>query len=75
MVVEDLRSSADPIVEMDDILRDALSDLIASETRYAPVIDARGAVQGVLSLEVISHVLHDHSASEHIPSAAEIAAT
>jgi len=64
----DLRSPAEPLVELDDILRDALSDLLASETRYAPVIDSRGAVTGILSLEVISHVLHDHSLSTSVAS-------
>ncbi len=62
-VLRHLRSPAEPIVELDDILRDALSDLLASETRYAPVINSNGAVIGVLSLEVISHVLQDHSAA------------
>ena len=70
-VRRDLRSSAEPRVELDDILRDALSDLLASETRYAPVVDARGAVTGVLSLEVISHLLHDHSLATNAPSASE----
>jgi osmoprotectant transport system ATP-binding protein len=73
-VRHDLRSPADPKVELDDILRDALSDLLASETRYAPVVDARGAVTGILSLEVISHVLHDHSLATSAPSSAEFAA-
>jgi len=56
-VEADLRSTADPIVELDDILRDALADLLGSETRYAPVVDARGALQGVLSIEAISQGL------------------
>jgi len=72
-VRRDLRSPAQPLVELDDILRDALSDLLASETRYAPVVDARGAVTGVLSLEVISHLLHDHSLATNAPSAADFA--
>ncbi len=57
-VEQQLRSPAEPVVELDDILRDALSDLLASETRYAPVVDKRGAAAGVLSLEVIGHFLH-----------------
>jgi len=72
-VRHDLRSPAEPKVELDDILRDALSDLLASETRYAPVVDSRGAVTGVLSLEVISHVLHDHNLATSAPSSAEFA--
>jgi osmoprotectant transport system ATP-binding protein len=69
-VVKELRSPAEPIVELDDILRDALSDLLESETRYAPVVDADGCVAGVLSIEVIGHVLH--TAPENLPSAADL---
>ena len=57
-VEEMLRSPAEPVVELDDILRDALSDLLSSETRYAPVVDADGRAAGVLSLEVIGRFLH-----------------
>jgi osmoprotectant transport system ATP-binding protein len=63
-VEKDLRSPAVPVLEMDDILRDALSDLIASDTRYGPVVDARGRVAGVLSLEVISNFLAQHGSDE-----------
>jgi osmoprotectant transport system ATP-binding protein len=57
-VEKTLRSPAEPIVELDDILRDALSDLLSSETRYAPVVDGDGRAAGVLSLEVIGRFLH-----------------
>jgi osmoprotectant transport system ATP-binding protein len=57
-VEEKVRSPAEPVVELDDILRDALSDLLANETRYAPVVDAEGRAAGVLSLEVIGRFLH-----------------
>ena len=50
---EELRSAAEPVVELDDILRDALSDLLQSDTQYGPVVDADGAVAGVLSMEVL----------------------
>jgi osmoprotectant transport system ATP-binding protein len=69
-VERELRSPADPVVELDDILRDALSDLLEHETQYAPVVDARGCVAGVLSIEVISHVLN--TPPEELPSAAEL---
>jgi osmoprotectant transport system ATP-binding protein len=69
----DFRSSADPIVELDDILRDALSDLLASDTRYGPVVDGEGRVQGVLSIEALSHALA--TPPDHIPTASELAAT
>jgi hypothetical protein len=64
----ELRSPAEPMVEMDDVLRDALSDLLSLGTRYAPVVDATGAFAGVLSVEVISQSLADGSA---IPGSAE----
>jgi osmoprotectant transport system ATP-binding protein len=69
-VERELRSPAEPVVELDDILRDALSDLLEGETRYAPVVDASGCVQGVLSIEVIGHVLH--TAPEDVPSGADL---
>ncbi len=56
-VTEDLRSEAAPTVEMDDILRDALADLLSGEARYGPVVDGSGRVKGVLSLEVIARFL------------------
>jgi osmoprotectant transport system ATP-binding protein len=52
-----LRSPAQPVVELDDILRDALSHMLEHETQYAPVVDAEGRVAGVLSVEVIGHAL------------------
>jgi osmoprotectant transport system ATP-binding protein len=52
-----LRSSAEPVVELDDVLRDALSDLLQHETQYGPVVDAQGRVAGVLSVEMIGHAL------------------
>jgi osmoprotectant transport system ATP-binding protein len=69
-VEEELRSPAEPTVEMEDVLRDALSLLIQAETRYAPVVDPRGGVVGVLSVEVISHALATTD-PEEVPSGAE----
>ena len=57
-VTGELRSPAEPVADLDDVLRDALSDLLSSETRYGAVLDARGGMAGVLSLEVIQHFLH-----------------
>ncbi len=70
-ITKDLRSVADPIVELDDILRDALSDLLASDSRYGPVVDSSGKVAGVLSIEALSHAL---AAAPEAPGAAERAA-
>ncbi len=50
-------SRAEPVIELDDVLRDALSEMLQEETRYAPVVDERGAVAGVLSVEMIGHAL------------------
>jgi osmoprotectant transport system ATP-binding protein len=50
-------SKAEPLIELDDILRDALSEMLQEETQYAPVVDRRGAVTGVLSVEMIGHAL------------------
>jgi osmoprotectant transport system ATP-binding protein len=52
-----LRSPAQPVVELDDVLRDALSHMLEHETQYAPVVDAQGRVAGILSVEVIGHAL------------------
>jgi osmoprotectant transport system ATP-binding protein len=56
-VREDLRSGPEPVVELDDILRDALSDLLAAESMYGPVVDGQGRVAGVLSIELLSHLI------------------
>ena len=44
------------MVELDDVLRDALSDLLAHDSMYAPVVDADGAVAGVLSIELLAQL-------------------
>jgi osmoprotectant transport system ATP-binding protein len=56
-VTADLRSPAEPVLELDDVLRDALSDLLSSETRWGPVVDQHGRSVGVLGLDVISSFL------------------
>jgi hypothetical protein len=71
-VSEDLRSQAAPIVELDDILRDALSDLLGSDSQYGPVVDSEGKVAGVLSMEVLSHALSQRA--ENVPTPSELAA-
>jgi osmoprotectant transport system ATP-binding protein len=72
-VGEELRSRADPIVELDDILRDALSDLLAGGALYGPVVDAQGRVAGVLSIQVISSAIGGAPAG--VPGATELAAS
>jgi osmoprotectant transport system ATP-binding protein len=57
-------SSPDPILDRDDILRDALSDLLQAESLYAPVVDAEGRIAGVLSVEIVSDFLTSPEAKE-----------
>ena len=45
------------VVELDDVLRDALSELLAAEVQYGPVVDPQGRVVGVLSIELLSHAI------------------
>ena len=70
-VREDFRSPAEPVVELDDILRDALSDLLSADSQYGPVVDKDGRVAGVLSIEALSHALT--VPAENVPSATELA--
>jgi osmoprotectant transport system ATP-binding protein len=62
---------ADPVIDQDDILRDALADLLQSETQYAPVLDAQGRIAGVLSIEIISEFLHSPAAAKEEHEAVE----
>jgi osmoprotectant transport system ATP-binding protein len=62
---------ADPIVELDDVLRDALSDLLRSDTQYGPAVDEHGRVAGVLSVEIISEFLTSDRATELATGPAE----
>jgi len=57
-VEKNLRSPAEPTVDMDDILRDALGDLLTGNAHYGPVVDNGGQVIGVLSIEAIGGFLH-----------------
>jgi osmoprotectant transport system ATP-binding protein len=59
-----------PVLELDDVMRDALADLLQHETQYAPVIDHSGRIAGVLSVEIISEFLASPEAkSEETPAA------
>jgi osmoprotectant transport system ATP-binding protein len=70
-VEHDLRSSAEPVLELDDVLRDALSDLLQEEAQYGPVVGERGEVVGVLSIEMLAHALRTDP--EAVPSGADAA--
>jgi len=71
-VEPELRSKAEPVLELDDVLRDALSDLLQEEAQYGPVVDHRGQVAGVLSIEMLAHALRTDP--EEVPSGADAAA-
>ena len=64
-------TSPDPILELEDVLRDALSDLLQSDTQFGPVVDGRGRVVGVLSVEIVSEFLNSPQATMHLTAAAE----
>jgi osmoprotectant transport system ATP-binding protein len=68
-VTEVLRSEPRPLLDIDDVLRDALSDLLAEEAQYGPVVDERGAIRGVLSIEILSQALKTDP--EQVPSGAD----
>jgi osmoprotectant transport system ATP-binding protein len=56
-----------PVLELDDVMRDALADLLQGETQYAPVVDHERRIIGVLSVEIISEFLAspDAKSDEH----------
>jgi len=64
-------SGPDPILDRDDVMRDALSDLMQAESLYAPVVDAQGRIAGVLSVEIISEFLNSAEALVEEHPAAE----
>ncbi|MGH2955666.1 MAG: ABC transporter ATP-binding protein [Solirubrobacterales bacterium] len=64
-------TAPEPILELDDVMRDALADLLQSETQYAPVVDAAGRIAGVLSVEIISDFLTSPQAKVEEHPAAE----
>jgi osmoprotectant transport system ATP-binding protein len=64
-------SAAEPLVDRDDVMRDALADLLRSGTQYAPVVDGSGAVAGVLSVEIIADFLQSPRALTEEHAAAE----
>jgi hypothetical protein len=57
---------------MDDVLRDALSDLLSAESHYGVVTDEDGVAQYALSIDAISHTIN--SDPSLVPSTAELMA-
>jgi osmoprotectant transport system ATP-binding protein len=64
-------SAPDPILDLDDVMRDALAELLRSGAQYAPVADGSGTVAGVLSVEIISEFLQSPAARKEERPAAE----
>jgi osmoprotectant transport system ATP-binding protein len=64
-------SGPEPLLDLDDVMRDALADLLQTETQYAPVTDGAGRIAGVLSVEIISEFLVSPEAKVEEHSAAE----
>jgi osmoprotectant transport system ATP-binding protein len=71
-VTAEQTSQAETVIDLDDILRDALSDLLAEEAQYGPVVNERGEVVGVLSIEILAHALQ--TPPDEVPSGADAAA-
>jgi osmoprotectant transport system ATP-binding protein len=64
-------SGPEPILDLDDVMRDALADIMQSETHYAPVTDGRGRIAGILSVDIIQDFLTSPEASVEEHAAAE----
>jgi len=60
-----------PLLDRDDVMRDALADLLQGEAQYAAVADAEGRIAGVLSVEIISEFLKSPAAKTEEHSAVE----
>ncbi len=60
-----------PLLDIDDVMRDALADLLQGEAQYAAVADRRGRIVGVLSIEIIAEFLGSPQAKAEEQSAAE----
>jgi len=63
--------SAAELLDADSVLRDGLASLLQSGSLYAPVVDPRGRLFGVLSVEIVSEFLASAEASDSELSAAE----
>jgi osmoprotectant transport system ATP-binding protein len=70
------RRSAVTAVDRDDVLRDALSNLLQAGVQYGPVVNGEGRLEGFLSVELIADFLRpapDGSVEEAPPAADRIA--
>jgi osmoprotectant transport system ATP-binding protein len=60
-----------PVLDRDDVMRDALADLLQAQSQYAPVVDREGRIAGVLSVEIISEFLGSPEAKSDEQKAVE----
>jgi osmoprotectant transport system ATP-binding protein len=60
-----------PVIEFDDVMRDALADILQGGAQYAAVTDSAGRIAGVLSVEIISEFLGSPAAKVEEHGAAE----
>jgi osmoprotectant transport system ATP-binding protein len=60
-----------PVLDLADVMRDALADLLQGEAQYAAVTDHAGRIAGVLSIEIISEFLASPEAKTDEHTAAE----
>ncbi len=70
VVGENAGVPAELVLDLDDILRDALGDLLSVESRYAAVHGPDGKLAGVLSIDVIAHALN--LPTDSVPRASEL---
>jgi osmoprotectant transport system ATP-binding protein len=56
-VPERADSPLGPVLELDDVMRDALADMLQAGAQYAVVVDRNGIIAGILSVEIISEFL------------------
>jgi osmoprotectant transport system ATP-binding protein len=71
VVPERADSPLGPVLEGDDVMRDALADLLQAQSQYAPVVDRHGRIDGVLSVEIISEFLGSPEAKSDEHAAVE----
>ena len=64
-------SPPEPLLDVSDVMRDALSDVLQAESRYAPVVDGEGRIAGILSVEIVSEFLTSQDALTDEHPAAE----
>jgi osmoprotectant transport system ATP-binding protein len=60
-----------PVLDLADVMRDALADLLQGEAMYAAVTDHDGRIVGVLSVEIISEFLASPKAKTEEHAAVE----